>query len=1565
MSGLRQRGVSGWQRPLRRRRLGGGTRVGIALATAGLLTAAVTTPATATAALPHAATPPAGNAVAPPAAALPAPLVETTVSVGGQDDAAVPAPPADAMGSPAASTLVQADELKLTGIQRPAVGAQTVNEYWASAGYENQSSLSVPGSATLRKLLNPNYPTAAGRFRDVTSDRTMAFQMTSDGSNSILQLSSNDSTTQPSWGGPAPGCPIAPGDTCSIQASLHRLSEADAATGMGFSGFDIGNPTPTTNQLWTVADAGDADGYVQLVSQSDGLCLTALGDTVGAAVATRPCVDTGLRPPEQLWKARYQNQWFTLLAKGSGLPLADSNPAASFAPAELGGGAGITGALSVAFGINEPRGAIPTWSTEVPGTNPAVPTAMATGDLDRVVGRDDNYHDEAVVAYADPTTHQLEVRVIDYNANTSHLLASAPDQALPVVGAVENGIWFPGSVGVAVGDFGLVGDDALNEIAVTWQDGTGRFHLTMLKYRGTPTGGRALTVIGGPAGTTLFTDQPATESLTSGYAQTVAGDFAGDGDADVAIAYAAANPGTTQLSGHLGVVSLTSDFRLRGQTAVQYSDSELTDSARDGGTWTPHGLRLAVGYFRDDPQNGYNFQRRELAVVWTQEGTGHGNRGLAVYDVNGRPNCGSDTCALSLDPQIAPFFSNETLRGDEPIPMAAGGFEGVGTGASAPLWDIVIWSADSERSVLRVLQPQADGTAFLPAHATTFTTITDSTQVVLTSYDRAGASLALGAPLIYTTTNMTKATLIAAQPPTHADWLDGQFVNVSRVGEFAVTMGSSQTQSYSHTYTTTASHTDGVTQSADIKASLRNGTKDTNITGSVEIRQKFDMNWSETSSQFDKYSTTVTTTATATGQDDDIVQADLQTMTFYRYPILGRQGTAPDGTVLYPFYQVTVPGQVIPVNGFGRSLSFYQPSWQNGDALSYPALAGGTVAIPDLGAYSYTDQSGNTIQVKAPLLDTVNDVGGGATTDEMKITGATGSGNTTKTEQKMRASVQVKGTFSVSVDIGIEKAAASVSLSLGYNAARATGTNDVGTSSTSQASSFAMEVPTIDSNKSYRIGTAYYMDDAGVPKVIHGVDLTSDVNSQGFWTSNYGRAPDPALNLPDASFLAKDEFGKLVVPKFSTLATRQLIRGFAALQPYDPNSPMTSGQPYATDPRSGDQVNFAVQVHNFSLAPLTKSIPVEFYAVPVDALGLDITGPPEPIGTVDSGTIPARGVVTLNSPTWTAAANGANAQNWRIFVVLDPDNDGHEIHPWQGTICPRDALDPKAPAGTITADGTMIDPMTGQSETLACGQNNQGYGTITVMPATKGGSLGGPPPRVQVDGVGFPGGTSGAARMAKQAVPSVPLDQSVTGVVHAATTANSAAIQPVLVYDGPPSQGRLITATTMAGATKIGGGAAQFTWRPSTPGRHTLYVELVGGDPTSNSEQTVQVDVVAPVTAATAVLDWKNERTGSDRGYGFAAVRVDGQRVCFGLRWTALNTPTGADLEPVSAVGTVAVPLFMTTPGPHATAHTAWGCVTTNAATATDLAKHPERYFVNVRTAEFPAGAIGGTLRGS
>lgn len=86
-------------------------------------------------------------------------------------------------------------------------------------------------------------------------------------------------------------------------------------------------------------------------------------------------------------------------------------------------------------------------------------------------------------------------------------------------------------------------------------------------------------------------------------------------------------------------------------------------------------------------------------------------------------------------------------------------------------------------------------------------------------------------------------------------------------------------------------------------------------------------------------------------------------------------------------------------------------------------------------------------------------------------------------------------------------------------------------------------------------------------------------------------------------------------------------------------------------------------MHNYSLKAADAAA-VRFYAVPVSDDGLDVSGPPTLIGTTSTPALDAQGMATIYSPTWTAVgpSSGPGMQNYRIFVVLDPDDTLNEIH---------------------------------------------------------------------------------------------------------------------------------------------------------------------------------------------------------------------------------------------------------------------------------------------------------------
>lgn len=99
---------------------------------------------------------------------------------------------------------------------------------------------------------------------------------------------------------------------------------------------------------------------------------------------------------------------------------------------------------------------------------------------------------------------------------------------------------------------------------------------------------------------------------------------------------------------------------------------------------------------------------------------------------------------------------------------------------------------------------------------------------------------------------------------------------------------------------------------------------------------------------------------------------------------------------------------------------------------------------------------------------------------------------------------------------------------------------------------------------------------------------------------------------------------------------------------------------------------------------------------------------------------------------------------------------------------------------------------------------------------------------------------------------------------------------------------------------------------------------------------------------------------GDPDGTGTAVLAVSNDELCFDLRVAGIALPAvGAHVHeaPAGANGPVVVPLAP--PGPGGTSS---GCVPADPALLFDLLTDPAGYYVNVHTADFPAGAVRGQL---
>ena len=119
-----------------------------------------------------------------------------------------------------------------------------------------------------------------------------------------------------------------------------------------------------------------------------------------------------------------------------------------------------------------------------------------------------------------------------------------------------------------------------------------------------------------------------------------------------------------------------------------------------------------------------------------------------------------------------------------------------------------------------------------------------------------------------------------------------------------------------------------------------------------------------------------------------------------------------------------------------------------------------------------------------------------------------------------------------------------------------------------------------------------------------------------------------------------------------------------------------------------------------------------------------------------------------------------------------------------------------------------------------------------------------------------------------------------------------------------------------------------------------------------------------------AVMTGRNEvdangrrGAGDTNGRGSFTAVVDGEQLCFGITVKNLGAaPTAAHIHgparPNQNAGIVVPLTAPTSPDPGASS----GCVSVNPALAQAILKNPHRYYANVHTTQFPAGAIRGQL---
>jgi hypothetical protein len=82
------------------------------------------------------------------------------------------------------------------------------------------------------------------------------------------------------------------------------------------------------------------------------------------------------------------------------------------------------------------------------------------------------------------------------------------------------------------------------------------------------------------------------------------------------------------------------------------------------------------------------------------------------------------------------------------------------------------------------------------------------------------------------------------------------------------------------------------------------------------------------------------------------------------------------------------------------------------------------------------------------------------------------------------------------------------------------------------------------------------------------------------------------------------------------------------------------------------------------------------------------------------------------------------------------------------------------------------------------------------------------------------------------------------------------------------------------------------------------------------------------------------------------------KKICYSLTWSKIGTALASHIHKggKGTSGPVVVPLSLATPVKHS------GCVSAKKSLILAIQAHPGRYYVNVHTAKYPAGAVRGQL---
>lgn len=903
---------------------------------------------------------------------------------------------------------------------------------------------------------------------------------------------------------------------------------------------------------------------------------------------------------------------------------------------------------------------------------------IAVGDLDSIPDSKGFNHDEVVACHAtsgnETNQQKIMVSVLNYtdkaaNAplltktrsstyiDTSNFQANNPGGKIHPIESV---------LACAVGDFN---GDGTNEIALAHLQNYNTLWVSIFRYKKNKAGNWVLSEVN-KSSTTL-------DGHALGTLDLVAADFNGDGKDDLTT--------TTILHkfypGHGWFYNVPAHFFNIGdkffpENTGHYAHGFTSPSA----TSTPFKVRAAAVMTVFDPARGYDFSRRQLVVVHN-EYRPIGNRSttsLNLFAIN--PN--DDLTDIDI------YERSISLADSSEFSLATGNFRGFIEGGN-PVGSVVVgYRVRNELEGYFLMTVEFFTGDGLPSVKSAKLIGSDSNNPLarsaIVNYDHNGDSVYLGAPVHITLNDLVRTDFIIQEPPKHLAYLKGKIRNVSRRPDFYVELKDSQASTFS---TKSLDKTDfgfGASLATSSETSI-SGEKNIGIAkvgGKATVTSEFKASYDYDEHRDSYNSSYAERRLTFTGQtnNDDYLVAQIQLFDIWRYRAYGVKTPKQNGKKTKAFYEIILPGPRIEARGGGLTFDWYQPLHENGNILSYPQFTNLSSRPSDLGSFNLPPDPTVLKEPLIPLQQLNYDGTSGSV--QLEFSSTSGSGSSREYSHSLSASLDIGASVEASAEVAGIGGSTKRSVNASFNGNYSWGNLTNNDNTTSQSTGITLNKPfNGDITKAYPFYPSVYIAKDGTFKVTHQVGNLNGTDS--WWQSNFGRKPDPALNLPRR--FVQTLSGQW---KANLRDSRKQMRGFFLCQP-DKKSTAPCVELTRT-PRDGEQVRLLARVYNYSTAKTAQDLLVRFEAVGYDAASNQEVGKRKIIGQTKIANLAPQQMKTA-SINWDTQGFGPKTlrgkANYRIYVVLDPNNTIRETYDTEAT------------------------------KTKNPGQNNEGWGSISIASA--------------------------------------------------------------------------------------------------------------------------------------------------------------------------------------------------------------------------------------------------------